>query len=101
MAKFSIAPPDRAPYPRRVMPTSPGITFLMYRFGRLVVLVYIRRTLAGGGWGNQNRPGLLWSWSHHSSPRATHNSAKLRPRQMGWCDKGNSAATDSIKAGAR
>ena len=25
----------------------------MYRFGRLVALVYIRRTLAGGGWGNQ------------------------------------------------
>jgi hypothetical protein len=26
-----------------------GIKFLMYRFGRLVALVYIRRTLAGGG----------------------------------------------------
>jgi hypothetical protein len=38
---------------------SPGIMFLMYRLGRLVVLVYIRRTLAGVGWGNKNRPGLL------------------------------------------
>ena len=28
-----------------------GIMFLMYRFSRIVALVYIRRTLAGGGSG--------------------------------------------------
>jgi len=30
------------------MPIALGIMFLMYRFGRLVALVYIRSTLAGG-----------------------------------------------------
>jgi hypothetical protein len=34
-------------------------------------------------------------------PAQRFRGAKLRPRQMGWCDKRNSAATDSIKAGAR
>src|SRR5215213_11579999 len=31
------------------MPVSSGIMFFMYKFGRLVALVYIRRTLAGDG----------------------------------------------------
>jgi hypothetical protein len=35
---------------------SSDIMFLMYRFGRLVALVYIRRTLAGGGWGKEPKP---------------------------------------------
>jgi hypothetical protein len=41
------------------MLTSSGIMFLMYGIGRLLALVYIRRTLAGGKWKNRNRPGLL------------------------------------------
>src|SRR5215207_2556888 len=43
-------------------------------------VTYIRRTLAGGGWGNQNRPGLLWSWSHHPRSRAMHNRAASEGR---------------------
>jgi hypothetical protein len=50
---------------------SSDIMFLMYRFGRLVALVYIRRALAGGWGGNQNRPGLLSPWLHHLRSRAT------------------------------
>jgi hypothetical protein len=35
--------PHRARYPGIGMPISPGIMFLMYKFGRLVALVYIRQ----------------------------------------------------------
>jgi hypothetical protein len=47
------------------------------RFG-----TYIRRTPAGGGWGNQNRPGLVWAWWHHPRPHATHNRDKRRVRAL-------------------
>jgi hypothetical protein len=41
--KVCIAPPQSARCSRRGMPTASGIMFLMYRFGRLVALVYIRQ----------------------------------------------------------
>ena len=69
--------PDRARTASEGMPIPSGIMFLMYKFGRLVALVYICRTLAGG-WGSQNRPRFYRSWWHHPRPRAMHKRAKRR-----------------------
>ena len=56
---------------------SSGIMFLMYRFGRLVALVYIRKP-----WPvekvEEPKPtrASIVSWWHHPRPRATHKRAK-------------------------
>src|SRR5215211_4861380 len=62
------------------MPISVGIVFLMYRFSRLVALMYIRRTLAVEWWVDRTDQGFYRAWWHHSRPRATHKRAKRRSR---------------------
>jgi hypothetical protein len=68
--------PDKARCSRREMFISSGIMFLMYRFGGLVALVYIRRSLTGEDREPKTDQGFYRSWWHHPRTRATHN-----PRQ--------------------
>ena len=70
-AKFGIAPAQTAQYRRRGSHISMGIMFLMYRFGGLLALVYIRRTLAGEEGGTTTDQGFYRSWWHHLRSRAT------------------------------
>jgi hypothetical protein len=77
---------------------TPGIMFLMYSFDRLVAQVYIIRTLAGG-WGEpEPTRASIGHGCTTRGPAQRGECAKRRPRQVQW---GNSAAEDSIKAGAR
>jgi hypothetical protein len=58
---------------------SSGIMFLMYRIGRLVVRMYIRRTLAGGESGRtETDQGFYTSWWHHPRSRATQRGRKVK-----------------------
>jgi hypothetical protein len=74
--------PDRARYPRRRMPISPGIMFLMYSLGRLVALVYIRRTLAGGKGGRTETDQGFYSHVRTTDACAQRfKDAERRPRR--------------------
>jgi hypothetical protein len=64
------------------MPISPGITFLMYRYGRPLALVYIRRTLAGEEGGTTTDQGFYRSWWHHLRSRATQRGRKVKGRSL-------------------
>jgi hypothetical protein len=78
------------------MPVLPGIMFLMYSFGRLVALVYIRRTLAGG-WGGTRTDQGFYSLMV-AAPVAPRNAQTAKAKGRRRVDKGNSDPT--IEAGA-
>ena len=73
----------------------------MYRIGRLVALVYIRRTLAGGGSGRtETDQGFYRSWWHHPRFRATHRGRKVKAALLNTTEVGNNATNNAsiIKA---